>query len=136
VRPPVFLRRRPDEPADQELASWYQNLLALVAGHQVRAGEWQLLQVTGWADNQSCRDLLAWSWAGHGTGGRHVVVINLSARPAQGRVRLGWADLPGRISRLADLFSGSVFERDGGELASPGLFVALEPWQFHLLALE
>jgi hypothetical protein len=56
VRPPVFLRRRPDEQADQELASWYQNLLALVAGHQVRAGEWQLLQVTGcgWA-GPTCR---------------------------------------------------------------------------------
>ena len=51
-------------------------------------------------------------------------------------VRLGWADLPGRISRLADLLSGSGFEQDGGELASPGLSVALEPWQFHLLALE
>ena len=50
--------------------------------------------------------------------------------------RLGWADPPGRISRLADLLSGSVFERDGGELVSSGLFVALEPWQFHLLALE
>lgn len=50
--------------------------------------------------------------------------------------RLGWADPPGRISRLADLLSGRVFERDAGELVSPGLFVALEPWQFHLLALE
>jgi hypothetical protein len=30
----------------------------------------------------------------------------------------------------------NVFERDGGELASPGLFVDLGPWQFHLLALH
>jgi hypothetical protein len=30
----------------------------------------------------------------------------------------------------------SVFERDGGELASPGLFVNLGPWQFHLLVLQ
>jgi hypothetical protein len=29
-----------------------------------------------------------------------------------------------------------VFERDAGELASPGLFVDLGPWQFHLLALQ
>jgi hypothetical protein len=30
----------------------------------------------------------------------------------------------------------NVFERDGGELASPGLFVDLGRWQFHLLALH
>ena len=29
-----------------------------------------------------------------------------------------------------------MFERDGDELASPGLFVDLGPWQFHLLALQ
>ena len=30
----------------------------------------------------------------------------------------------------------SAFERDGDELTSPGLFVDLGPWQFHLLALQ
>jgi hypothetical protein len=29
-----------------------------------------------------------------------------------------------------------MFERDGAELASPGLFVDLGPWQFHLLAVQ
>jgi hypothetical protein len=29
-----------------------------------------------------------------------------------------------------------MFERDGGELASPGLFVDPGPLQFHLLALR
>jgi len=30
----------------------------------------------------------------------------------------------------------AMFERDGAELASPGLFVDLAPWQYHLLALS
>jgi len=29
-----------------------------------------------------------------------------------------------------------VFERDGDELAGPGLFADLAPWRFHLLALR
>ena len=29
-----------------------------------------------------------------------------------------------------------LHERDGAELASPGMFVDLEPWQFRLLALQ
>ena len=38
--------------------------------------------------------------------------------------------------QLTDILGQNVFERDGGELASPGLFVNLEPFQFHLLALQ
>jgi hypothetical protein len=133
VRPPVFLARRPGEPADTELAGWYRRLLATVAGHGVRTGTWRLLEAGGWPDNQSCRNLLTWSWSGAGDV-RHVVVVNLSGQPAQGRIPLGWPDLPGREWRLEDLLSGAVFVRDGGELAGPGLFVALEPWQYHVLS--
>jgi glycosidase len=135
VRPPVFLDRRPDEPADTELAAWYRRLLATVAGHGVRGGTWRLLEADGWPDNQSCRNLLAWSWSG-ADDARHVVVVNLSGQPAQGRIPLAWPDLPGRDWRLEDLLSGTVFVRDGGELAGPGLFVALEPWQYHVLSLR
>jgi len=136
VRPPVFLARRPDEPPDLDLANWYRALLAAVAGHQVRAGAWQLLEATGWPDNQSCRNLVAWSWSGDRGGDRHVVVVNLSGQPAQARIQLDWPDLPGRSWRLTDIRNQAVFERDGDELASPGLFVDLGPWQFHLLALR
>jgi hypothetical protein len=136
VRPPVFLSRRPDEPPDVELAGWYRRLLAAVAGHRVRAGAWRLLEASGWPDNQSCRNLAAWSWTGDGDGDCHLVVVNLSGQPAQARIPLDWPDLPGRSWRLTDLLGPSVFKRDGGELASPGLFVDLGPWQFHLLALQ
>ncbi|MGO8882103.1 MAG: hypothetical protein ACLQI7_00015, partial [Streptosporangiaceae bacterium] len=137
VRPPVFLSRRPGEPPDMGLADWYRSLLAAVAGHRVRAGAWRLLEVSGWPDNQSCRNLAAWSWSGDDSGDtRHVVVINLSAETAQGRVPLGWPDLRGRTWCLTDLLQGNMFNRDGGELADPGLFVDLEPWRFHLLALR
>ena len=136
ARPPVFLSRRPAEPPDHGLAGWYQHLLRAVAGHHVRAGTWRLLEATGWPDNQSCRNLLAWSWDGDPDRNRHVVVVNLSGQPAQGRVPLGWADLVGQRCHLADLISEAVFERSGDELAGPGLFVALQAWHFHVLALQ
>jgi hypothetical protein len=135
VRPPVFLSRRPDEVPDLDLANWYHALLAAVAGHQVRVGQWRLLEAAGWPDNQSCRNLAAWSWAADAGDSRHVVVVNLSAQPAQALIRLDWPDLPGRSWRLTDILTQAVFERDGAELARPGLFVDLAPWQYHLLAL-
>jgi hypothetical protein len=136
VRPPVFLSRRPDEPLDLELANWYHALLAAVAGHHVRAGAWRLLEADGWPDNQSCRNLVTWSWDGDDGGDRSVVVVNLSGQPAQGRIRLDWPDLPGRGWRLTNLLDQGVFERDGDELAGPGLFVDLGAWQYHLLSLS
>jgi hypothetical protein len=135
VRPPVFLARRPDEPADGELTAWYRGLLATVADHRVRAGDWRLVEARGWPDNQSSRNLLTWSWSSTGDG-RYLVVVNLSGQPAQGRIPLAWPDLPGREWRLEDLLTDAVLVRDGGELADPGLFVALGPWQCHLLALR
>jgi glycosidase len=136
VRPPVFLARRPDEPADSELAAWYRHLVAAVAEHRIRSGEWRLLEVGGWSDNQSCRNLLAWSWSGADDGRHVVVVVNLSGQPAQGRVPVPWPDLAGRAWRLEDLLAGAVFDRNGDELADPGLFVELGPWQYHLLSLR
>ena len=133
VRPPVFLARRPDETPDLDLASWYRRMLAAVADNNVRDGAWRLLDASGWPDNHSCRNLLAWSWTGDGA--RHVVIVNLSAQPAQGRIPLGWPDLPGQGWHFTSLLDDSAFERDGAELADPGLFVALEPWQFYLLTL-
>ena len=47
-----------------------------------------------------------------------------------------YADLPGRGWRFTDILSQHAFERKGAELASPGLFVDLGPWQFHLLAVR
>ncbi|MGH3278980.1 MAG: alpha-amylase family glycosyl hydrolase [Trebonia sp.] len=138
VRPPVFLSRRPSEPLDPGLVGWHRRLLAVVASHRVRAGTWQPLEAGGWPDNQSCRNLLACSWSAESAEcgvNRHVVVVNLSGEPAQGRLPLGWPDLPGRRWRLTDLLQDRVFERDGEELAGPGLFVDLQPWQSHLLAI-
>jgi hypothetical protein len=133
TRVPVFLQRRPDEIPDMQLSAWYHSLLAVVEEHGVRQGQWRLLDVTGWADNQTCQNLLAWSWTGGPRGDRFVVVANLSGAAAQGRVRLGWPDLRARRWRFADLLEAVSFERDGDELADPGLFVALGSWQFHFL---
>jgi hypothetical protein len=135
VRPPVFLSRRPDEPLDQELASWYRSLVAAVGASGMRQGQWALLDVNGWPDNQSCRNLVAWSWSVD-NGDRFLVVINLSGSPSQGQVVPGWGDLAGRSWQLTDLLDKTVFEREGADFAAPGLYVDLEPWQYYVLAVR
>jgi hypothetical protein len=133
---PVFLARGPDEPDDPGLRAFYERLLAAVAESGLREGEWRLCECSGWPDNDTHRELVAWCWSA-GETGRHLVVVNLSDAPAQGRVHVPWGDeLRGRAWRLSDPVAGAAFERDGDELAADGLYVELEPWASHVLRLE
>jgi hypothetical protein len=129
---PVFLRRAPDEPADPDLRAFYERLLRAVADADLRDGDWQLCSCDGWPDNDSARRLVAWCWSTEGS--RHLVVVNLSDRPAQARVRLPWTDLAEHTWRLEDRLTSEGFERGGDELADDGLYVALGGWGHHFLA--
>jgi hypothetical protein len=131
---PVFLGRGPDEQADPDLRAFYERLLRAVADAGLRDGDWRLCECSGWPDNDSFLRLVAWCWSTAGS--RHLVVVNLSAAPAQARVHPPWADLAGGAWMLADLLSDAQFERDGDELAQSGLYVALGGWGAHFLRME
>jgi len=134
VKLPVQLGRRPEEAPDRDLVEFYRKLLKAACASALREGRWRLCDVTGWPDNSSYLNLVAWCWR-HGDE-RHIVVVNLSESRSQGRVAVAWDDLDGRSWLLADALSGDVFARDGNEIRHPGLYVALEPWGFHFLKLE
>jgi hypothetical protein len=132
VRLPVFLRRRPEERADESLRAFYLLLISAAVG--IRRGDWALCAATGWPDNHSYEQLLAWSWSDQDR--RAIVVINAAAAPASARIQLPWADLAGRTWRLDDVLTGDEYDRDGTELSAEGLYVELAPWQFHVLTVE
>jgi hypothetical protein len=127
VHIPVFLDRGPAECADDDLRAFYDRLLHAVAESDLRHGEWRLCECTGWPDNQSHRQLVAWCWAT--SEARHLVVVNLADAPAQARIQLPWDG----DWALEDRLSGRRFERTlGGE----GLFVALDAWGSHFLSFS
>jgi hypothetical protein len=128
---PVFLRRAPEEPADPSLRAFYERLLRAVADSELSSGRWQLCPCSGWPDNDSATRLVAWCWSTERS--RHLVVVNLSDRPAQARVGLPWADLAGVTWRLEDRLAPELFERAGDELAGDGLYVALDGWGHYFL---
>ncbi|MET0419538.1 MAG: alpha-amylase family glycosyl hydrolase [Actinoplanes sp.] len=129
---PVFLGRFPDEPADEALHAFYRRLLP--AAPEVRRGQWTLLDCHGWPDNPSHHDVLAWAW--HDDRPHHVVAVNLSGRAAQARIPLPWPALAGRSWQLTDRLDGRVFDRDGADLAGPGLYVDLPAWGVHVLRVD
>jgi hypothetical protein len=134
IRLPVFLRRRPAEPADQTLEQFYKQLLDVTKPSVFREGEWSLCHCTGWPDNSTFQNLLSWIWIKENE--RYLIVINFSDNAAQGRVQVDGVELGGKTWRLVDTLSGEAYERGGNEMQNPGLYVELNSWGCHFLRLE
>jgi hypothetical protein len=130
----VHLGRRPEEPIDQALLDFYSGLLRASATIAETDGRWQLLESSGWPDNQSCQSILAWSWTS--TEKRFLVAINFSGAPSQATIFLPWSDLVNSDWRLRDLMTPDVFDRSGRETANQGLYVDLPPWHSHVFSFE
>ena len=129
VRLPVFLGRRPDEPANSDLRAFYHKLLKAINTPAFREGEWRLCDRTGWPDNQSYLNLVTWCWRKDDD--RYLIVVNLSGASAQALVRIPWDDVKGKSWQLADVFSGDVYKREGDEMVDPGFYVDLLAWGYH-----
>jgi hypothetical protein len=133
VRLPVFLARRPDEEPDADLRAFYERLLDALRDPVFRRGDWQLGARGGWEGNETWRSLVVWGWRDDGP--RKLVVVNLADAPASGHVSLPWDDLRGRSWQLEDASTGALYARSGDDLRD-GLYVALEPWAWHLFDLR
>ena len=131
VRVPVFLRRGPSEPTDRGLQDFYTKLLQTIRREDFKQGQWQLCERTGWPDNQSYLNLVAWCLTHERA--RHLIVVNLSDVPSQGRIWLPASACTGGQWRMTDEFSGATYDRNGIEIRDAGLYVGLDPWHFHIL---
>jgi hypothetical protein len=131
VKLPVFLRRRPEEPIDRDLQAFYKQLLRILRHDDFKNGQWQLCERTGWPDNQSYLNLVAWCLTHKDR--RHLIVVNLSNERSQGSIRLPASALDDKKWHMTDEISGTVYERDGAEIRDAGLYVELNPCAFHVL---
>jgi hypothetical protein len=134
VRLPVFLRRRPEEPTDHSVEDFYRTLLKTLRAEDFKKGDWYLCERIGWPDNQSHLNLVAWYV--HSDQTRHLIVVNLSDSPSQGRIRLPVETPDGRKVRMTDAISGTRYERSCDEISEAGLYVELDPWGYHVLGVS
>jgi len=134
IKLPVQLGRQPEEPVDEDLHAFYRGLVKVIRAPAFKEGEWNLCERSGWPDNASYVNLVAWCWRKGEE--KYLVVINLSHTRCQGLIHVPWSDLKGRMSLLVGVMNGERFERDGDELLDQGLYVDLEAWKFHFLQWE
>ena len=130
------LVRGPAEPVNEAQLRFYEGLLAVLRESIVRDGEWRLLECTpAWDGNWTSDCVMAWSWELDG-GQRCLVAVNYAGNQSQCHVRLPFGDLAGRPVRLEDLMGAARYDREGGDLASRGLYLDLPPWGHHVFRIS
>jgi hypothetical protein len=136
VHIPVHLRRGPLEESDPIIAAFYDDLLGCLKDTGFRDGEWQLLEAQpAWDRNGSSENFIAFAWTGPGDRQR-LVVVNYAAQQSQGYIKLPWGDLSGRTLRFSDCMSQAVYDRNGDDLSSRGLYLDLPSWGYHIFELS
>jgi Alpha amylase, catalytic domain len=129
------LCRRPCEPVQRQLEQFYDRLLALLRQPVVRDGRWRLLECQfAWEGNLTWDCFVAFAWQ-HTERERLLVTVNYAANQSQCYVRLPFPDLGNGTWRLQDLIGDGVYDREGSDLESHGLFLDTAPWQASVFSM-
>lgn len=133
---PVQLAHEPRERPDKEILSFYEKLLSAADLAAFHDGEWRLLDSqSSWPGSESYANILAWCWKSSKKI-EAVVAVNFSEKDAQARIPLPLSTGVRRDLHFSDKLSGETYLRKAAECRDPGLYVALGPWQAHVLVNE
>jgi len=143
VKVPPQAGRRPLESEDIESALFYEKILGVLQDPIFQDGVFQQREVhspgSGDTANESLL-ALAWTQPSERRNGPHLgflIVVNLGNFHAYGRVPLPVEVFsPGKVYEFYDRYDGKHYEREGQELAWPGLYVALEGHQAHIFEIS
>jgi glycosidase len=136
VRIPTHLGRGPAEAPDAAIAAFYDGLLACLNDPAFRDGHWQLLDARpAWEGNGTSDAFVPFSWTGPGDL-RRLVAVNYAGHQSQCYVMLPWGDLVGRTWQLRDQLGGAVYDRDGTDLSTHGLYLDMPPWGYHAFDVQ
>jgi 1,4-alpha-glucan branching enzyme len=129
------LCRAPDERVDQELGKFYGDLLDVLRQPALRNGQWTLLSCApAWEGNWTWDCFVAFAWQG-ARGERLLVSVNFAPNQSQTYIRLPFTNLEKRQWRLQDQINSAVYDRDGTDLQTRGLYLDVMPWQCSVFSL-
>jgi hypothetical protein len=130
------LVRAPQEAIDTAILKFYSELLFAINKPVFREGRWQLLEcVPAWEGNGTWDSFLAFGWEGN-DGQKALVAVNYSSHAGQCYVYLPFPGMAGLPVRITDLMSPAVYDRDGNELLSKGLYLDLPAWGYHIFEVR
>jgi hypothetical protein len=122
--------RRPYEPPNADLRSFYTTLIDCLAKPEFHDGEFRLhASRSAWEGNPTFDDLIVFSWSIGSA--RVIVAVNYAPHPSQGYTVLE-LEAPSARVLLVDRFSDARYERCTRQLAERGLYLDMPPWGHHM----
>jgi len=134
-RIPVHLNHGPAEPPNPGIQEFYNRLLKCLGRPEVRDGEWRLLDCTpAWDGNWTWDCFICSAFRGE-EGKTSISVVNYAPNQSQCFMHIPFAELEGKHVRFRDLMGPAVYDRDGSETLSHGLYLDMPPWGYHVFEL-
>ncbi len=133
LRLPVQLGRAANEAPDPAVHAFYEKILRIANEEAFHKGEWRLLELRS-AGDATFESLVAYQWRFENAW--KVIVVNLSNATAQGLLSLGDQIDASKQYVLFDQLNDTTYERSGSDLAQNGLYVRLEEYGSHILAVS
>eukprot|EP01027_Heterolobosea_sp_BB2_P008076 GEZU01011991.1.p1 GENE.GEZU01011991.1~~GEZU01011991.1.p1 ORF type:complete len:549 (-),score=165.91 GEZU01011991.1:326-1972(-) len=122
----VQLRRRAEEPKNNQTEAFYKILMNITTADVFNYGTWTYLNVGG---SDQAWTLLAWMWRYNDE--KRLCVINYSTEVGSGAIVLPNAE-PGPNGQdmipVTDLMTNTVYMRSAQTMRTTGLFVVIQPW--------
>jgi hypothetical protein len=132
VKVSMHLGRRPEEPVDAAIQTFYGRLLACLKRPELRDGDWRLLECRpAWDENPTWWFYFAFLWKGP-DGQVLLGVVNFGPTQGQCRISVGRELLIGKNVVLTDLFGPSSYQRESHDMEANGLFIDLPPWGYNV----
>jgi len=132
VKLPVQLGRKPHCSINENLQSFYMNLLKIATNDVFKYGEWLLLNpIASWSTDVTYRNILAYLRFNNGQ--FRLVITNYSNETSSARIKF---EPPEGMREfvLTDLLDNNQYTRNSTEIRSEGLYVKLSPYQSHIFA--
>lgn len=129
------LVRAPQEPVNQELELFYNNLIGILRRNAFRNGSWKLVECTSvWDGNYSNDNYISFAWEGAGNE-RIIVAVNYSSARSQCYLKLPFSDLACGTWILNDIIGSCYYEREGADLQVKGLYLDEPAWKVYVFTM-
>jgi hypothetical protein len=129
LRTPIELCDIADQPTDPVREQFFKKLFAATREDAFHNGVWRVLPVTP-DGTQTANNLFVYEWRADKVW--KIIGVNMSGAPAQGRIHFGDNVFADRKYNFIDQLDGTLYVRDGHELADLGLFVRREAFEAHI----
>ncbi len=127
IRLPVHLSRRPVEAEDAQVTWFYKTLLAALDATDVGHGACEILRPrSAWSDNSTDHGFVVVQWQTT-PAAFDLIVVNLAAQQGQCYVTPTIPGLARHEWKMKDLLGDEKYWRNGHEMLTRGLYLALPP---------